>query len=171
MTFGELTETPLGPISFYAGDRGLQRLSFSSLKKLKQNEKLSTEHPSFFGLETIGILLTELNEYLHGIRKTFSVKIDWKVLSGFQQEVLAFASGITFGQVRTYGEIASALGKPGGARAVGKALGENPVPIVIPCHRVIGADGVLRGYQGGIKAKAFLLNLEGHEFQNGKIII
>ena len=171
MTFGELTETPLGPISFYAGDRGLQRLSFSSLKVLKQNENLSSEHPSFFGLQTIGILLTELNEYLHGIRKKFSMKIDWEVLSGFQQEVLAYTSDIPYGQIHTYGEIAAALGKPGGARAVGKALGENPIPIVIPCHRVIGADGVLRGYQGGIKAKAFLLNLEGHEFQNGKIII
>ena len=171
MTFGELTETPLGPISFYAGDRGLQRLSFSSLKMLKQNENLSTEHPSLFGLETIGFLLTELNEFLYGIRNTFSVKIDWEVLSRFQHEVLAYTSDIPYGQIRTYGEIAEALGKTGGARAVGRALGDNPIPIVIPCHRVIGADGVLRGYQGGIKAKAFLLNLENHEFQNGKIII
>jgi len=171
LTFGELTETPLGPISFFAGDEGLRRLAFSDLRTLKEQEKIGKGNPSLFGLETIGVLLTELNEYLFGIRKTFSVKIDWNVITGFQEEVLAYTSGIPYGQVKTYGEIAKALGKPGAARAVGKALGDNPIPIVIPCHRVVGADGALRGYTNGLKTKSFLLNLEGLKIRNEKVVI
>lgn len=170
LTFGELTQTPLGPISFYAGDCGLQHVNFSPLRKLKQGENLKDVSPSLFGLETIGVLLTELNEYFFGIRKTFSVKIDWNILGGFQKEVLASTLDIPYGQVKTYGEIAQALGKPRGARAVGMALGSNPMPLVIPCHRVVGSDGALRGYSGGLKNKAFLLNLEGLRVRDQKLI-
>ena len=170
LTFGELTQTPVGPISFYAGDDGLQHLVFSLLRKLKQRKNLKDAAPSLYGLETIGILLTELNEYFFGIRKTFSVEIDWNNLSGFQREVLAYANEIPYGQVRTYGEIAKALGKPGASRAVGMALGSNPIPLVIPCHRVVGSDGALRGYSGGLKNKAFLLELEGLRVRNQKLI-
>jgi methylated-DNA-[protein]-cysteine S-methyltransferase len=170
LTFGELTQTPVGPISFYAGDSGLQHLTFSPLRKLKQEPDLRDATPSLFGLETTGVLLTELNEYFFGIRKTFSVEIDWNILNGFKEEVLAFTLEIPYGQVRTYGEIAQALGKPGGARAVGMALGSNPIPLVIPCHRVVGSDGALRGYSGGLKNKAFLLELEGLRVRDQKLI-
>jgi methylated-DNA-[protein]-cysteine S-methyltransferase len=170
LTFGELTQTPVGPISLYAGDAGLQHLTFSPLRKLKQKRDLRDATPSLFGLETIGVLLTELNEYFFGIRKTFSVEIDWNILNGFKEEVLAFTLEIPYGQVRTYGEIAQTLGKPGGARAVGMALGSNPIPLVIPCHRVVGSDGALRGYSGGSKNKAFLLELEGLRVRDQKLI-
>lgn len=169
LTFGELTETPLGPISFYAGDCGLQRLAFSSLKQLKEKESLQEKTPSMFGLETIGVLLSELNEYLFGIRKVVSVTIDWEIIRGFQREVLTLTCKIPYGQVRTYGEIAESLGKPKAARAVGAALGSNPMPIIIPCHRVIGSDGRLQGYIDGIQSKALLLTLEGHQIVDGKI--
>ena len=170
LTFGELTDTPLGPISFYAGDRGLRGLYFSPLKSIKKQENLREGRPSLFGLETVGLLFSELNEYMFGIRRTFSTKIDWDVVTGFQQKVLEVTLEIPYGQVRTYGEVAETLRKPGAARAVGIALGRNPLPIVIPCHRVIGADGSLRGYTNGIDSKAFLLGLEGQNISGGNRI-
>jgi len=78
---------------------------------------------------------------------------------------------IPFGQYLTYGGIAHQLGKPGAARAVGRALRDNPMPIVIPCHRVIGSDGRLVGYEGGLDAKAFLLRLEGHNVASGRVVV
>jgi methylated-DNA-[protein]-cysteine S-methyltransferase len=169
ITFGTLTETPLGEISFYAGDNGLRRVAFTTLDVLKKTDDIEEIRPSLTGLETIGILLTELNEYLFGIRKSFSVKIDLTSIGEFQRQVLNMTAEIPYGQVRTYGELAKELGKPGASRAVGSALGSNPMPIVIPCHRVIGADGGLRGYTDGIQTKAFLLSLEGHVVESGKV--
>lgn len=168
--FGELMDPSLGPISFYAGDEGLQRISFSTLHALKQKERLTEEKPSLLGLDTIGILLTELQEYLIGTLKTFTVKIDWNVIDGFQKQVLCKTIEIPYGQVKTYGEIARILGNPHAARAVGGALSSNPMPIVIPCHRVIGAGGKLTGYVHGSAAKSFLLQLEGCEVRRDKLI-
>ena len=169
ITFGELMETSLGPISFYAGDGGLQRVSFSTLHALKQQERITEENPSLGGLETIGTLLTELHAYLIGSLKSFSVKIDWNVVDGFQKQVLCKTMEIPYGQVKTYGEIAKILGKPKAARAVGRALRSNPIPIVIPCHRVVGAGGKLTGYVHGTETKAFLLRLEGREIKGDKL--
>lgn len=169
LTFGELTDTPVGPVSFVAGDAGLQRISYQPLKVLKAEQDLFEDKPSLNGLETVGILLAEINEYLFGIRKSFSVHIDWDVLEGFQRQVLEFTAEIPFGEIKTYGEIAEKLGKPGAARAVGGALGRNPMPIVIPCHRVIGSEKQLIGYTGGLDKKAFLLGLEGHFIEDGRI--
>jgi len=169
ITFGTLTETPLGEISFYAGDNGLKRVAFMPLNVLKETDNFGETQPSLIGLETIGILLTELNEFLFGIRKSFSVKIDWEGMGEFQRQVLNLTAEIPYGQAVSYGELAKQLGKPGASRAIGRALGSNPMPIVIPCHRVIGADGGLRGYTDGIQTKAFLLSLEGHNVESGKV--
>jgi methylated-DNA-[protein]-cysteine S-methyltransferase len=79
--------------------------------------------------------------------------------------------GIPFGGLFTYGDVAQYLGRPGAARAVGNALHSNPLPILIPCHRVLGSNGDLRGYQGGIEAKVYLLRLEGHQIDGNRIII
>lgn len=163
MTFGELTHAVLGPISFTAGDLGLLRVSFCSLVEFKEESGWGDSAPSLTGLEVIGSLLAEMNEYLFGIRKDFSVLIDWHSIPQFQRDVLKITAAIPYGEWRTYGEIAEQLGKPGAARAVGRALGSNPMPIVIPCHRVIGADSMLKGYINGLESKAFLLGLEGHQ--------
>ncbi len=162
-TFGELRETPVGPISFTAGDGGLQRVDFLTLAALKAKVQMEVTQPSLEGLMTVSTLLVELNEYLFGIRKFFTVRIDWDLLPDFQRRVLEAAATIPWGEVRSYGAIAAELGKPGGARAVGRALATNPMPIVIPCHRVVGVDGRLHGYAApdGIQTKAFLLRLEG----------
>jgi methylated-DNA-[protein]-cysteine S-methyltransferase len=101
-------------------------------------------------------------QYLQGRRRTFDLPVDLRHLTPFQQRVLHAAQAVPRGQVSTYGQIARRIGRPRAARAVGQALGSNPIPIVIPCHRVLASDGSLHGYsgRGGIKTKAWLLRLE-----------
>jgi len=108
-------------------------------------------------------VLAQLAAYLEGRAPHFDVAIDWSVLSTFQQQVLQCVLDIPFGQTRTYHDIAIQIGQAGAARAVGRANATNPMPIVIPCHRVLGADGKLHGYSGpgGVETKAWLLKLEG----------
>lgn len=173
VTFGELKETFLGPISFIAGDKGLQRVAFKSLALLKSEEVFSQEEPSLKGLETVGTLLAEMNEYLFGIRREFTVDIDWGVLNDFQYQVLSQIAKIPYGDVWSYGEIAARLGKPKAARAVGLALSRNPMPIVIPCHRVIGSDHKLYGYSApdGVQTKRQLLMIEGHTLEDDRVIM
>jgi methylated-DNA-[protein]-cysteine S-methyltransferase len=169
LTFAQLEETPIGPISFLAGDQGLRRVAFSNLMTLKESQSISDNVPSLRGLETLATLLVEMNAYLFGRLRAFSVDIDWDVVGGFQQQVLKMTAEIPFGGVSTYSAIAEHVGKPGAARAVGVALSRNPLPIVIPCHRVIGSDHKLHGFIGGLEAKAFLLSLEGHKVINHQI--
>jgi methylated-DNA-[protein]-cysteine S-methyltransferase len=105
---------------------------------------------------------SQLREYLNGKRTSFDIDIDLSALTEFHQQVLMAAWEIPHGRIVTYGEIARRIGKPKAARAVGQALGRNPVPIVIPCHRVISSDGSLGGYSGGggLETKTKLLELE-----------
>lgn len=172
-TFGTLEETPVGPVSLIAGDGGLERIAFASLQALKAGYPKIDEPPSLKGLETISSLLAELSEYFFGIRKVFEVEIDWGQMTGFQREVLQLTYAIPFGEIRTYGSLADELGKPNAARAVGAALASNPLPIVIPCHRVVGKDRRLHGFAApdGIKTKAFLLALEGNTINNLKVAL
>ena len=90
--------------------------------------------------------LDQVREYLAGERRCFELPIDWAQMRPFQQKVLQITAAIPYGEVRTYGQVAGSLGQPGGSRAVGAALGANPIPIVIPCHRVIGSDRRLHGF-------------------------
>jgi methylated-DNA-[protein]-cysteine S-methyltransferase len=103
----------------------------------------------------------ELDEYFGAERTRFDMRVDRRLIHGIARDVLVQTSRIGFGQTNTYGEIAKKIGHPTAARAVGRALGSNPIPIVIPCHRVIGASGKLTGYAGGLDRKIALLELEG----------
>lgn len=105
----------------------------------------------------------ELRQYFQGRRREFSLAVDLRHVSPFQRAVLQAARAIPPGGVATYGQIGRRIGKPRAARAIGQALGSNPVPIVVPCHRVLAADGSLGGYsgRGGIRTKRRLLQLEG----------
>ena len=103
----------------------------------------------------------ELDEYFASGRTGFELPVDRRLIHGIASSVLKQTSKIPYGEVSTYGAIAKKIGHPSAARAVGRALGSNPIPIVIPCHRVIGASGKLTGYAGGLDRKITLLELEG----------
>jgi methylated-DNA-[protein]-cysteine S-methyltransferase len=103
----------------------------------------------------------QLNGYFATNRRRFDLPIDWSLVHGFARGVLRATAGVPFGQTSTYGRMAGAAGSPRAARAAGNALGSNPIPIVIPCHRVLHADGTLGGYSGGLDRKRILLALEG----------
>ena len=103
----------------------------------------------------------ELDEYFRRARTRFDVKVDRRLIGDFAWEVLRATRRVPFGRTATYGEVAATIGRPKAARAVGGALGSNPIPIVIPCHRVMGAGGKLTGYAGGLPRKELLLELEG----------
>lgn len=109
-----------------------------------------------------GAWAQQVSEYLVGQRQEFTLPIDWSVLRSFQAAALREMYSIPFGQTLTYAQIAARLGKPAAARAVGRAGATNPMPLVIPCHRVVGSDGKLHGYggPGGIPTKARLLKME-----------
>jgi len=103
----------------------------------------------------------ELDEYFAGARRRFELRLDRRLMHPFASTVLAATSRVGYGRLATYGEIAARIGRPTAARAVGAALGSNPIPIVVPCHRVVGAGGKLTGYAGGLHRKERLLALEG----------
>ncbi len=105
-------------------------------------------------------LRRQLAEYFAGERREFALRLAPEG-TPFERSVWDELLSIPFGETRSYGEIAQAIGRPGAARAVGRANGANPIPIVVPCHRVIGADGSLTGFGGGLAAKSHLLELEG----------
>lgn len=139
---------------------GLTRTEFEAYlsKRFKRTVEFSPKH--------ILEASTQLKDYLSGQRRDFSLDIDWALLRQFQQSVLHATCEIPYGETRTYKQIAGTINRPHAARAVGRAEATNPMPLVIPCHRVIGVDGKLHGYGmvEGIKTKAWLLKLEGAMF-------
>jgi methylated-DNA-[protein]-cysteine S-methyltransferase len=103
----------------------------------------------------------QLDEYFAGSRHVFDLRLDRRLLGPFARKVLDATARVPFGEVSTYGRVATEIRAPHAARAVGAALGSNPIPIVVPCHRIVGASGKLTGYAGGLHRKEFLLRLEG----------
>ncbi|MFF7728034.1 methylated-DNA--[protein]-cysteine S-methyltransferase [Streptomyces sp. NPDC008001] len=104
----------------------------------------------------------ELTDYFAGRRETFSVPLDWSLISGFNRRVLReLAAGVPYGTVVSYQDLADRVGERGAARAVGTAMGSNPLPVVVPCHRVIESNGGLGGFGSGLEIKRSLLSLEG----------
>ena len=118
-------------------------------------------------------IITKMQNYLNGEAVVFNLDIiDLAFCPDFQQQVLQAEHGIPRGYVSTYGRIATRLGKPGGAQAVGRALATNPFPLIIPCHRAVASDGSLSGFQGGAKMKRALLEMEGIRFTpGGKVVM
>jgi methylated-DNA-[protein]-cysteine S-methyltransferase len=163
INIGEITTT-LGSIWVAVSDRGLVALDIGVDRAafIEQLQRSGYHHISEDSARTSDVL-KQVCQYLQGERKSFDFPIDWTVLTPFQEQVLRATYAIPYGQVATYGEIARQVGKPRAARAVGRAEATNPMPLVIPCHRVIGADGGLHGYGAGegLKTKAWLLQLEG----------
>ena len=141
-------ETPIGRLKLCADGDGLCALRFAST-----GEEMDAA-PLLLQAER------ELEEYFAGRRTAFSVPLSMHG-TPFQMEVWAALRAIPYGETRSYGELARRIGRPGACRAVGIANHVNPLPILVPCHRVVGADGHLTGYAGGLDVKKYLLELEG----------
>jgi methylated-DNA-[protein]-cysteine S-methyltransferase len=161
---GLCAETPLGTLWLAASENGLVALAarcgreqFEAMLRRRYHRPIETDG------ELLRVAAEQICEYLAGRRREFDLPVDWSVMRPFQRAVLQATCTIPYGQTRTYGELAAAIGRAGAARAVGRAEARNPLPLIIPCHRVIGRDGKLHGYgmADGLKTKEWLLKLEG----------
>lgn len=153
----------IGAISIYGSISGIARVSLEEPPQALQRDEVNSP-----------ILLEarlQILQYLEGDRVAFDLLLDWQSIYNFQKDVLQLTLNIPFGEVRTYGQLAAQLQKPGAARAVGAALARNPLPILIPCHRVVAYNGHLTGYLGGkgIATKQWLLEREGHRVVGQKL--
>ena len=156
--------TPFGPIYIGVTEQGIASLGFdkSEVDFVARMQKRC--HGSIVRSPArIKKVAEQLQEYFDGVRKRFELPLDLRSLTPFQRTVLSSIREIPAGETISYGGLARRIGKPGSARAVGRALGGNPIPIIIPCHRVLASDGSLGGYsgRGGIRTKQALLELEG----------
>jgi methylated-DNA-[protein]-cysteine S-methyltransferase len=156
-------DTPLGALAVFVTPRGLVRVAYSREDFATVADEVAAEvSPRVVAApKRTDPVRRELDAYFDGRRRNFSVPVDWQLVHGFNQGVLKATARIPYGETASYGEMASEAGSPRAARAAGNALAGNPIPIVVPCHRVIHADGGLGGYTGGLDHKVFLLRLEG----------
>jgi methylated-DNA-[protein]-cysteine S-methyltransferase len=157
-------DSPLGPLVVAATPQGLVRVSYSEFRGEDDvlEELARRVSPRVLEApEKLDPVRRELDEYFEGRREKFDIPIDWSYLAGFTREVLRATAAIDFGEVSTYAGVAEAAGSPRAVRAAGNALGANPMPVIVPCHRVLRTGGALGGYTGGIERKEFLLRLEG----------
>lgn len=156
-------DSPLGPLVAAATPKGLVRLSYDTVQLDSVLGELAARvSPRILEApERLDEVRREIDEYFAGRRRRFDLPIDWALTSGFVRKVLRATARIPFGEVASYGEIAGKAGSPKASRAAGNALGSNPIPIVVPCHRVLRTGGNIGGYTGGLDKKRFLLRVEG----------
>lgn len=155
-------DSPIGRLLIAATDRGLLRVAFES-ENLDQVLGTLASRISPRILEApkrLSVVARELDEYFDGRRTGFDLPLDFGLSTGFRQTVQRQLAHIAYGHTQSYGQIAEAVGNPRAVRAVGSACATNPLPVVIPCHRVIRTDGSLGGYAGGLAAKTALLAME-----------
>ncbi|WP_078970973.1 methylated-DNA--[protein]-cysteine S-methyltransferase [Streptomyces chattanoogensis] len=159
--------TPIGRLALAATEEALLYCGFFPPDAVRQRLTAGAREcldESGAGPDQLAVMQEtrgQLDDFLAGKRRSFSVPLDPSLATPFSKEVvLAVAEHVPYGGTATYGELAAAVHRPGSARAVGKALGANPLCVVLPCHRVVGASGRPTGYAGGVQAKRFLLDLE-----------
>jgi methylated-DNA-[protein]-cysteine S-methyltransferase len=177
-------DTPIGPLLLVATAEGLAQVAFHAEPPVARRRL--TRLTARFGAEPIPLeraggtagsgagsggaagrvaldtVAEELDAYFGGTLRSFAVPLDWSLASGFNARVLReLAASVRYGAVVGYQELAERVGEPGAARAVGAAMGANPLPVVVPCHRVVAADGGIGGFGGGLETKRSLLALEG----------
>ena len=155
--------SPVGELLVAVTSRGLAAIAFEGDDRERVLDRLARELSPrvLIAARATDDVRRELDEYFRGARHRFEIRLDRRLMSPFAKDVLGATARVPFGRLATYGEIAGRIGRPKAARAVGAALGANPIPIVVPCHRVIGAGGNLTGYGGGLPRKELLLRLEG----------
>ena len=160
---GELNGTPLGDFRLAASDLGLVAIEWADAQPEFDSYLARLKRPIQPNQKKIAPYAKELREYLSGKRTAFTIPIDWTLFTPFQREALQAVFRVPYGETRTYLDIAIEIDRPHAYRAMGRANATNPMPIVIPCHRIIGTDGKLHGYGGGegLPTKEWLLKLEG----------
>jgi methylated-DNA-[protein]-cysteine S-methyltransferase len=158
----DLVDSPLGRLLVAATERGVCRISYDPAPEAEE-ERLAHG----FGARVLRVpraldeVKRELDEYFEGRRRSFDLAVDLRPLAEFHREVLDELARVPYGELTTYATLAGRVGRPKAARAIGTAMNRNPIPIVLPCHRVVGASGSLTGYAGGLDRKERLLRLEG----------
>jgi methylated-DNA-[protein]-cysteine S-methyltransferase len=161
---GEITDTPLGEIWVACSAAGVTAVNlWGNRTQFEAQVRQLTGHEPVYEPEQVADAARQLRQYLQKERTVFELPIDWSVMKPFQAKAMRAVWAVAYGRLTTYKEIAVEIGQPTAVRAVGRANGTNPMPIIIPCHRVLGADGKLHGYSapGGLETKAWLLRLEG----------
>jgi methylated-DNA-[protein]-cysteine S-methyltransferase len=165
--------SPIGELILAATNEGLREIEFGSnipesdfVARQRERgldpvrlERIEDAEPAV--RQNLQRAASQLNEYFGGQRARFDVPLDWGAMAPFQRAVLEATAAVPFGQLDTYAGIARRIGKPGATRAVGNALGRNPIPVIVPCHRVIRSDATIGGYTGGLGIKHRLLAIEG----------
>jgi len=163
IAIGTMPASPLGSLWAAVSEHGLVAFDFQVSREefIRQIERLGFKNISEDQAQVADVL-RQVSEYLAGERRSFDLPIDWSILTPFQEQALKATFAIPYGQTSTYADIARQLGKPGAARAVGRAEATNPMPLIIPCHRVVGSDGGLHGYGAGngLETKDWLLKFE-----------
>jgi methylated-DNA-[protein]-cysteine S-methyltransferase len=160
----ERHDSPLGRLLLGATPKGLVRVGLPAESEDAVLDELAVRiSPRVFrtARDSVTRARRELDEYFEGRRRRFDVPLDWRLATGFRREVLRATARIRYGRTASYREVAIRAGRPAAFRAAGSALAANPLPILVPCHRVLPAGGGLGGYRGGAEAKARLLALEG----------
>jgi methylated-DNA-[protein]-cysteine S-methyltransferase len=163
-------DTPVGPVLIAVSDRGVCEISYlghhsadAALCEIEERGLYPVEKQL-----AIAPVIEQLYEYFLGKRFTFTVPVDFGQMTPFTRLVLETTEQVPFGHVLTYGQIAQQIGQPGASRAVGNALGRNPIPVIVPCHRVVRSDGTMGWYTGGPQIKETLLRIEGVNFSHGE---
>ncbi|GED87655.1 methylated-DNA--[protein]-cysteine S-methyltransferase [Streptomyces sp. 6-11-2] len=160
--------TGIGPLLLAATPEGLVNVVFHATDAIRERaldrlaSRLGTEPVEAPDSPLLAEAIRQVRAYFAGERQDFELPLDWSLISGFNRQVLReLASGVPYGTVVGYGDLADRVGQPGAAQAVGAAMGANPLPVVVPCHRVVESDGGIGGFGGGLEVKRRLLALEG----------
>ncbi len=160
--------TDIGPLLLAATRDGLVNVVFHATDDARDRAlerlaaRLGTEPVEAPGSPLLAEAIRQVQAYFAGGIRDFDLPLDWSLISGFNRQVLReLASGVPYGSVVGYGDLAGRVGQPGAAQAVGMAMGANPLPVVVPCHRVVESDGGIGGFGGGVETKRRLLALEG----------
>ncbi|MGW1556059.1 methylated-DNA--[protein]-cysteine S-methyltransferase [Streptomyces sp. NPDC002144] len=160
--------TGIGPLLLAATREGLVNVVFHATDAVREKAlerlaaRLGREPVEAPDSPLLAEAIRQVQAYFAGERRDFKLPLDWSLISGFNRQVLReLASGVPYGAVVAYGDLAGRVGQPGAAQAVGVAMGSNPLPVVVPCHRVVENDGGIGGFGGGLETKRKLLALEG----------
>ncbi|HZS24308.1 MAG TPA: methylated-DNA--[protein]-cysteine S-methyltransferase [Gaiellaceae bacterium] len=162
VAYDVVEDTPIGPLLVGVTDHGVCRISFDPEAEHQLEQLARRFGPRVLrSTRPVDHVRRELDEYFAGRRRHFDVDVDTRGLPDWHRRVLAELAHVEYGHTTTYGTLAALSGNARAARAVGTVMNRNPIPIVLPCHRVVGATGSLVGYAGGLERKELLLRLEG----------